>query len=240
MSATANVVDLNEERLTGLVATIRERYDALVAAEASAVPHAVAIGEALIEARVCVAPGHWTRWIAENIPNGLRGSMCRNYVRLANHRDHLDYTLSIRANLNLIAGMPARYKGTPKYPAHVKEEARRLRREGVKVKDIAARLGTSTEAIVRWTNEAYAERDRQRKAEWGRENWQPSERERREEVIRDRAFRYGEPGRAAVGQAVRRLAQAHGHAPLIEALRDLGAICEAWAGRLDSDEVRAA
>jgi hypothetical protein len=231
-----------ETRLRDLAETIRREHELLVAATRAMVLHAVAVGDALLEAKRLVPAGEWTVWIEANMPYERRRSMCQNYMRLAALKDHIDPDLSITSNLQLVRGLEKRSSATPRVPEEVKREALRLHATGEFTNAAIARMvGTTKESVRCWTDPEYAHRKSQQLA--ARRRAQRAE--RRPELVAaeesgDRRFRYGEPGRAAIGRAVRRLAEVQGKVATREALLDLAAISEAWAARLDSSETREA
>jgi transposase-like protein len=176
------------------------------------------------------------RWLAETLPDGKRASACRNYMRLAHHREYVDPTLSLTSNLLLVCGLEKREIGTPRHSPETKARVLAVAGEGHTMAEIARRTGVTKSTVHAWLDPAWAadktarareqQRDRRAQARGG----EPESEELAEPDPRSR--RYGEPGRAAIGRAVRRLAQVQGKDATREALLDLAAICRAWAERL--------
>lgn len=230
-----------ERELLDLAETIRREHDAVVEAAGSMVRHALAAGEALLATKVLVAPGRWGQWVEENLPHGLRKSMCRHYMRLAALREHVDPDLSIAANVKLLRGMEPVSKGTPRVEAERKAEALRLHDTGQFTRaEIARRVGVSKDTMRAWIDPEFAQRKADASNESRKRHREAMLLEAHPEIAYDeearRAFRYGEPGRAAIGRAVRRLAQSTGEVGTREALLDLAAISKAWAARLDGSK----
>lgn len=230
-SVTGIVETRNEVVLRDLAVTIRREADLALQAGQSMVLHAVACGEALLAAKEIVPCGQWMAWCEENLPTGYSRATCGNYMRLAGLKEHVDPACSITTNLQLVAGLeaPGYNKGVPRFPPEIKQEALRLHATGEFTQiAIAQAVGTTKHTIRAWTNPGYVRK--------------PSKRRSRRSVLDDevlgaldaidRAQKYGEPGRPAIGQAVRRLAQVQNRDATREALLDLAAICAAWAERL--------
>ncbi len=108
--------------------------------------------------------------------------------------------------------------------------------EGFNNKQVGEMVGVTDDTVHSWVDPAWARANQARSralAKRRRLERQAAERAAAGDPEPDqRAMRYGEPGRAAVGKAVRRLAQVQGKAATREALLDLAAISEAWAARL--------
>jgi hypothetical protein len=248
-ATTLAVVDVREpdERLSSLVAVIAEHHERAMEAGRALLEHAIACGDALLEAKALVPPGEWTQWVETNLPDGVRLTMTRNYMRLAALKERVDPDLSVAGNIRLLAGVEGVAKGTPRIAEDIKDEARRMKDEGVPIAEIARRLDTTKHSVRAWTIPGEAEkfsenskRSHERSAERRRvavphkvpRDQMLDDAEAHERSRAERASRYGEPGRAAVGQAVHRLAAVKGRAATREALLDLSAIAESWAGRL--------
>jgi hypothetical protein len=230
----------DDDRLAVLVDTIREQADRIEAAAKVLVEHAIALGEALLEAQQLVPAGDWNRWVRINVPFGRNRTMCRNYMRLAALKEHVDSELTIAANLKQITGLQRKCASVPRKPAEVKAEAIRLYTTGqFSYSQVAAMVGTTSKSVHSWVDPEYAEQVRR--------NVQRNEANRRERLRAlpggeqgDRAHRYGEPGRAALNRAFRKLSKAATSPYMIEALLDIEAIASAWRERLDHPEAGAA
>lgn len=222
------------DRLSDLAETIRRECQLAEQAASAMLSHAIACGDALLEAKTLVPNGEWMAWIEQNMPHNKRRSMCQNYMRLATLKEHVDPDLSITANLHLVRGLEKRSSATPRVPSEIKAEALRLYATGEFTKAAIARMvGTTKESVRAWTDPAYAHRKSQLCA--ARRRQQRAERQPTMQLVMtrdERAHRYGEPGRAAITQAVKRIAQTQGRQATIEALLDLAAIAATWAERL--------
>lgn len=74
--------------LAVLAAQINDEDAAVAADLQSAVQHAMAAGEALIEAKVLLPHGEWTEWLASNCPS-VSGRTARLYMQLARNQEAL-------------------------------------------------------------------------------------------------------------------------------------------------------
>lgn len=245
--ALTGVVVNTDEQLRVLAATFNREHDLAVEASEAVVFHAVRAGEALLAAKALVPPGKWSDWLQTNLPGGKRLSMCRNYMRLAALKQHVDPELSITSNLQMLTGLKGLNLGTQRVPEDVKQEAIRLHNTGEFTRaEIARRLDTTKDSVRAWIDPEYAQRRNRRNAEARRRilDGHASLRGTQERDVEPvplqavpRGHQFGEPSRAAVGAAVRRLAQAQGREKTRRALIDLSAVALAWAALLaDSDE----
>lgn len=224
------IVDPTDAKLAQLVAVIDHHYRLAVISRQSMIEHAIACGEALIEAKNLVPPGQWSRWLEDNLPDEVRRSMSRNYMRLAYLKEHVDSEASITTNLQAVRGLPHRSAASPRKPPELKEEALQRRAGGEAIKAIARDLEVNPDTVRAWVDP----------------NWKDLKNERMRRIRRKRpastvvvqnqvarAYKYGTPGRAATVRAVKRLAQVQSPKQVREALRDLIAVCEAWLDQLD-------
>lgn len=220
-------------RLAELVETINEQTARIEAAAKVLVEHAVKIGDALLEAQQIVGPGGWVAWVEANVPFGRHRSMCKNYMRLAALKAYVDPELTITANLRMVTGLQRKCASVPRKPAEVKAEAVRLWHTGqFSYTQIGGMVGAAPKSVHAWVDPAYAEHVRRttRRNEAGRRD---RLRALPGAAETDRAQRYGTPGRAALSQAVRKLAKAATGPYIIEALLDIEAIAAAWRDRLE-------
>jgi transposase-like protein len=248
MSAEPQAAALNgvvqtpaDERLRELGETVRSEHALMVGAVNEAVTHAVALGEALLEAKTLVPTGSFTAWLMENGPDGKGLSSCEVYMRLAANKEHIDPTLSINANRDLVRGLARRSSAVPRISEDAKAEALRLYATGkFSPAEIARTVGTTRDTVRYWAEPNFAENKLRATKEYHRRQRAERRIEREQQPLPDRPLRYGEPGRAAVGRAVRELAKAEGRDATCDALLTLAAICTAWAERLSPPERAAA
>ena len=93
-------------RLPVLAADIRREHAAVGEAAARGLQHALAAGDALLEAKASLAHGEWSAWLAANVPS-LSARTAQLYTRLARNRDRLNAQrvadLSLRAAAALVS-----------------------------------------------------------------------------------------------------------------------------------------
>ena len=138
--------------------------------------------------------------------------------------------------MHLVAGLPGVTPGTPRVAEDVKAEVRRLHAQGGLTNvEIAERCGTTKESVRCWTDPDYARRKMEQSNERRRLRRLSALADQGVDVqarAEDRAYRYGEPGRAALTRAIRRLATVQGKDAVREACLDIAAIAQRWAQRL--------
>lgn len=236
-----------EVRLAELAATITRQCEIALEAGRAMVEHAIACGEALLEAKTLVPPGQWSTWLEETVPHGVRRAMSRNYMRLAALKEFVDPELSITSNLHLVRGLEKRSSATPRVPEEVKDEAVRLHATGeFTVAAIARMLGTTSESVRGWINPKYAARRSARgnarrselraEREPAVEIEPPAADEVRRRVGRQAAQRPGV--RDAFAAVVRRVLQAEraqDPEALVAVLSDGAAELLAWADRIQRE-----
>jgi hypothetical protein len=93
--------EIEPARLAVLAVEIREEVAAADRDFQSAVDHAIAAGEKLIEAKALVRRGEWGPWLDANFPGGEHTA--RNYMRLARNRERVLGSPSIRQAVALLA-----------------------------------------------------------------------------------------------------------------------------------------
>jgi transposase-like protein len=161
------------------------------------VEHAIACGEALLEAKAIIPGGQWQAWMEENLPHGVRRSMCRNYMRLAFLKEHVDPELPIRTNLQLVTGLEKRASGTPRVPEETKREALRLHATGTFTNaEIARTVGVTKDTIRAWTDPDWAKRKQDQSNQRRQQRTVALRAEQPPTPEEDPAYTYGEPGRA--------------------------------------------
>jgi hypothetical protein len=217
-------------RMAELVNQIRVDDSDMRRTQQMVVAKAIAIGKALLELQGLVPSGEWTRFANRELPFSI--STAKQYVRLAVLEDHVSDELSIAANLKLVAGLQRSYKAVQRQPEAKKREARRLWATGAfSFSEIARMLGTTARSVHTWVDPAYADHVRDQVA--------ANERTRRGNLRRQAnesiEHTYGPPGRNALGQAYRAVAEAHAPEVIAGALEVLEAIAAAWREELEAD-----
>lgn len=241
---------VGEQRLRELITRIRGEHDGTTAALASALDHAVRCGEALIEAKTLVPPGGWGDWLDSNVP--VSRQIASGYMRLAAFKDSLDQSLTITSNLQLLRGMPPMRRGTPRLPEGTREEALRMHDAGGSISEIARALGITKDTVRGWVRPDWRDRRREELNADARTRRATAALERRaaaDEQTQDapaahetpeaRTVRlgtsFGEPGRAAIGQAIRGLAKVQTVPQTLDAIDVLIAVAVLWRRRLARD-----
>jgi hypothetical protein len=229
-------------RLDELAETVRRECALADQAGKAVVLHAIAAGEALIEAQRLVPAGEWAAWVQANAPDGRGYWSCQSYMRLAALRQYVDPELTITANLRLLTGVPGRAGGSrPRVSPEVKETALAMHAASIGRSEIAHALGVHVSTVRAWTDPEWARRKEQARPSRSRvAEYRPPLQSATTEDRDPRVFRYGEPGRTAMGKAIRQLAMAKGAEDVGEALRDIAAIATAWADRVQPRYERAA
>ncbi len=83
-----------------------ERINKEYAQAGSALPHAIACGEALNDAQAIVEEGQWLKWLKANCP-AVHQTTANDYMRLAKHKALIKGTaLSIRQALSQLPKRP--------------------------------------------------------------------------------------------------------------------------------------
>ena len=223
-----------ERRLLELAEIIGREHQLARQAAHAMLEHALACGDALLEAKAMLPAGEWGRWVEQILPDGTKVTMCGNYMRLAYLREHIDPEMTLTANLRALRGVPGVPLGTQKHSEETKQRAREMYADGVHVKRIAREVGASHRSVSQWVVPGYLEADRDRQNATRRANGTVKGHPVPQTPHDERVYRYGEPGRAAITQAVRKIATTSGRKATREALLDLAAICSAWAERLES------
>lgn len=137
--------------LADLAATARQEHGLVLQAEASALLHAIAAGEALREIKAQVPRGKWEMWLFENLPDIALNSIA-HYMRLAKHKDKIEKAQprTITDALRVVAGEP-----DSRVDKDQIEQAKRLYKAGgVTMQDVAEKMGGGvTKAMVwNWMN----------------------------------------------------------------------------------------
>jgi hypothetical protein len=185
-AATAEPVEAVGTKLARLAATANREHHLVIQSGQAMVAHAVAAGEALLEAKRIIDRGEWTRWLKESFEQSP--TTANNYMRIARYKD---FVLelgpeSVAAALRLVqeAGLP---RPRDVYNEEVRELALEMRVKGTPQKDIAALLGTSEEQVTYLLNPGSYERHLVRNREARRRL--AAEREARRREIHARAVK---------------------------------------------------
>lgn len=136
--------------------------------------HAIRVGEILIRARELIDPVEWVAWKRARKFSDRCGNM---YTRLATYQDYLAEgpdTIAEAEKYLVSLDLPyARGTGPLDKPAWMKDEAKRLRAEGVSLGDVADQLGVSKSTVQYWSSPEYrAARAREQKERKARQRAQ--------------------------------------------------------------------
>jgi predicted transcriptional regulator len=123
---------------------------------------AIRVGELLGVIRSELVPhGEWHAWLEANTDiTPKSAAIC---IRIATYQDHVLGKASTPWEADkMIRGLPALYEGTPwrKYPSWMPDEARVLRKQGMKLSEIATELGASEHAVWSWIDPNHNARKR--------------------------------------------------------------------------------
>lgn len=131
--------------LVELAETARREDDLALGAARDAVAHAIAAGQALLDARDQLSHGDWHKWLGENWDRSL--NRAQSYMRVARHRAlvEADQPPTIRAAMQMLVGTTDN-----RIDPLMKAEAQRLRDAGRTWDEIASELGRSVSAIRRY------------------------------------------------------------------------------------------
>lgn len=144
-----------------------EAERAAEAAMGEAVYRAMDVGDALAAVREQVGFGDWGEWMEVNCVTSAH--RLREFVRLAEHRPHVerwvlkggdDGEISVWRAVAAIRGLP-RVTAQKVYEDDVRKEAKRLRSEGVSIRETAGLLGVSPTTVRVWANPAERKRARE-------------------------------------------------------------------------------
>lgn len=139
--------------LDELVKIINEQYHAAQDDALSALGHAIECGEALLTAQQLVPQYQWEKWLVSETP--LSSGTAHRWMRLATFREHLAGIKSISAATQYLQEhnltRQAKILGAKrKYSDDVREEAARLRSEGLNFQQVADALSMNRKTIVLW------------------------------------------------------------------------------------------
>lgn len=163
---SGEVLEPGQRSLSELAEEIRREHRAFVAAGEAMLSHAICAGAALLQARArgVWRDSGWVNWLEDTV--GIHQSTGANYMRFAHYAAELR-AAGIKSNgearlyLRGLVG-PTRSSGGKALPAEVQNEARRLVTAGLSARAAARLLGISDNAVLKYTNPAYAERERER------------------------------------------------------------------------------
>lgn len=125
--------------------------DILAPALASALPHAIAAGEALLAARQQVPTGSWRRWLSENFDGSFAAA--NRYARIAQYKHLVTDARGVKDALDTLAGLPdaASRAGAPRlYGEDVRDAALRDRAAGKTINEVAETHGVSPSTVWKW------------------------------------------------------------------------------------------
>jgi DNA-binding transcriptional MerR regulator len=117
----------------------------------SALPHAIAAGEALLAARQQTPTGSWRRWLSENFDASYAAA--NRYVRIAQYKHLLTGARGVKDALEQLAGLPdaaSRAGASRLYGEDVRDAALRDRRAGKTIHEVADKYEVSPTTVWRW------------------------------------------------------------------------------------------
>lgn len=179
MNATPTLVELAD--------TARREHAEAEAAKKTWLEHAVAAGEALLEAKDQVPYGKWQSWVRKN--TDISHATANVYMRVAVYRD------DVPAGLYGCDDVKTSLRHNPTIP-HLgpdtwvrQKEAAHLAERGMGQHEIADLLGVSQATVCRWLNPSRIEREKQRRLQRSREREAARQalKEKRHRAERDRA-----------------------------------------------------
>lgn len=153
--------DLSTWTLEELATVAKQEHELVREGLTQALWHAIRSGEALQVAFDRIEPGQWIAWLKKNV-DVIPGTAA-NYMRIAHYRDQLPPVngLGIAAAMSYLKGLPERpnRKTARKYDQSVRDEAGRLREQGMTYEAIGALFGASQTTVMMWLDpEFYARR----------------------------------------------------------------------------------
>ena len=154
--------DLFTWTLEELATAAREEHELVREGLSQALWHAVRSGEALQVAYDRMEPGKWTAWLKQNV-DVIPGTAA-NYMRIAHYRQQLPPVdgLGMAAALSYLKGLPERpdRKTKRKFDQSVRDEAARLRDQGMTYDAIAALFGAAPTTVMLWLDPEFRARRR--------------------------------------------------------------------------------
>src|SRR6185312_1737766 len=206
-----------EPTVEELASTLRKEHEACVSSARTTLEHAFRAGDVLLQIRKrLMRERSWTSWLEGQ--DYLSRTQAYTYMRVAMYRDYLPDGVGINEGEELLAGLPAlgSDRGRPRLTDPIKQDAQRMRAEGLGYKQIAKRLGCSPSTVYGWFNESSAKHRRRAAA--------ALRKQKREIAIRDAVKKHGGAIAEAYSMAERMddvLGQAHREGSDAEARREL-------------------
>lgn len=149
----------------------------------AALDHAIAAGEALLQAQAQVPTGSWLAWLDANFPGSQVTAYY--YMRIAHYRELVRELPSVSAAMSRLRGMPAiRSAGWHSYDEQLRDASVRLYQDGMRVPDIARTWGVSGDTVRSWVDPAWRRRKQRELARRREAAKLLRDRERRESIDR--------------------------------------------------------
>ena len=173
----------------------------------SAAQHAMAAGDALLEAKDHVPAGEWGKWQRDNLI--FAGSQANTYMRLAAYRKDVELWIedggngSIQGATKFLSSFPGLQAKTLKAP-DLAQEAKRLAGLGMSRNGIAKTLGVSWTSAAEWTDRKYAVERAKKKREDRIKHTQRAKalaRVERDKAVKKAAVQAGDRATAATSKA---------------------------------------
>lgn len=119
-----------------------------------ALPHALAAGEALLEARGQIPTGSWQRWLRENFDGSLAAAS--RYIRIAAYKDLISDANGVKSALEMLKGLPdaTPRAGAPRlYGDDIRDAAlHALQVEQMTLNEVADTYGVSLSTLWTWAH----------------------------------------------------------------------------------------
>lgn len=141
------MAEIEKSHLTELAQAANENHRETEKWARVAVNHAMAAGDALLEAKALIEHGGWGAWLLENFEGSDRTA--RAYMRLANHREEVEAKRQASADLTIEGALEAIASPKPR-----REDPQEIMRRGVEKgapdEEIAAFASVEVEAVRRF------------------------------------------------------------------------------------------
>lgn len=163
MTAAVEIRDrISPERLAALGEIVEREHALAQDAARQALTHVIQAGEALREARTAVDSGAWNQWCERH---GLGERRARDYIRIATYQSELPEWVTTRTEAIVsLKGLPVATEngGWQRLSDATREEALRLRAEGLSQRQVGEALGISHVTIGLWEREQPSSKTKRR------------------------------------------------------------------------------
>lgn len=150
------------ERLSELAGIVNAEHGATYEAAKMTVQHAIAAGDALLEARLLVPRGNWMRWCDDNLD--LSFSAVNRYTRLAQFKDQILVAggpTSLRQAAHWLSTLQVGYQSTYHvYDDRDVDEVKQLRDQGMTYRAIAEKTEINKSTVHAMINPSETKRQK--------------------------------------------------------------------------------